>query len=815
MLQQTCLLNRAFRIALFFLFLSGWTPIQAQLPQGALNGTFQVGANSYVYFSQGNLQYIGSASTPYWKFADHQWDCLRDNGQGSDSPTANRDLFGWGTSGYNHGANCYQPWSTSQTTGDYYAYGSSTLNLFDESGQADWGYNAISNGGNQENSGWRTLTEEEWEYLFTDRNTSSGIRFVIATVNMVHGVILLPDDWDASSYPFVNPNDEWSDYSNNIFNADEFASLEQQGAVFLPVAGIREGTTYFDINSFYYWTSSSSGGGMVVSALHQGSSYTAGRYEGLSVRLVRNTQSISFFNINLMPNPAEGGTVSGGGSFVEGESCTVTAMANSGYTFINWTEDGTVVSTTASYTFTVTGERNLVANFVASSTPIHTPEGAINGLFSVGEGEQIFFSQGNLQYIGSASTPYWKFADHQWEYLGATTNQNSTADDVDRDLFGWGTSGYNHGANCYQPWSTSQTAGDYYAYGSSTLNLFDESGQADWGYNAISNGGNRPNSGWRTLTKEEWTYLFLTRATTSGIRFAKACVNGVNGVILLPDDWSADYYPLTHTNAAGAGFGGNTLTVSQWTTLEEHGAVFLPAAGFRYGSTYNSGGSYGFYWSGSYNNVNNAWQMNFDATALAADGRSFRCFGRAVRLVHAVTSSVSQTLHLENGWKWVSGYVEYDENTLSELENAINASSVSVATLKSQTGVRMYENGQWYSNTLTALENENMYMVQLDAALDVTVSGALVNPEEHPITLSKGWNWIGFMSPTPMSLENALSNLTPNEGDVIKGQNGFATYSGTAWAGSLKNLEPGRGYMYQNTGDATLTLIYPAAAIGK
>ncbi len=174
-------------------------------------------------------------------------------------------------------------------------------------------------------------------------------------------------------------------------------------------------------------------------------------------------------------------------------------------------------------------------------------------------------------------------------------------------------------------------------------------------------------------------------------------------------------------------------------------------------------------------------------------------------------STVDQTVNLENGWKWVSGYVEFDENTLSELENAINASSVSVATLKSQNGVRFYEDGNWYGNSLTALENEKMYMIQLDQNLAVTLTGPVVNPEEHPVTLSKGWNWIGFMSPTPMSLENALSNLTPNEGDVIKGQNGFATYSGTSWTGSLKILEPGRGYMYQNNGDEALTLIYPTA----
>ena len=179
----------ALLIALFIGMGTGWTQ-----PQGSLKGGFSVGENTAVLFSQGNLQYIGSAATPYWKFADHQWDCFGDNGQGSDNQDVNRDLFGWGTSGYNHGANCYQPWSTSQTYSDYYSYGNSSYNLFDQSGQADWGYNAISNGGNLENSGWRTLTQAEWQYLFNTRSTASGIRFAKAQVNNVNGVILLPDD---------------------------------------------------------------------------------------------------------------------------------------------------------------------------------------------------------------------------------------------------------------------------------------------------------------------------------------------------------------------------------------------------------------------------------------------------------------------------------------------------------------------------------------------------------------------------------------------------------------------------------------------
>ena len=236
---------------------------------------------------------------------------------------------------------------------------------------------------------------------------------------------------------------------------------------------------------------------------------------------------------------------------------------------------------------------------VSIETP-NGPQGIINGAFTVNaNGDQVYFSQGNLQYIGSAAAPYWKFADHQWDYLG-DNGQASTSETADRDLFGWSTSGYDHGAVCYQPWSTSTNPDDYYAYGQSNYNLYDGNGQADWGYNAISNGGNQENSGWRTLTQPEWDYVFNTRSTTSGIRYAKAKVNNVNGVILLPDNWDASVYALSNTNDAWGGF-GNTITAEDWANvLETNGAVFLPAAGWRNGTYAAFIGNRGFYWSASY-----------------------------------------------------------------------------------------------------------------------------------------------------------------------------------------------------------------------
>ena len=117
--------------------------------------------------------------------------------------------------------------------------------------------------------------------------------------------------------------------------------------------------------------------------------------------------------------------------------------------------------------------------------------GALSGVFSTSDSTMVHFSQGNLQYRASTNT--WRFATSQYDIIGLDNNKVSETYDGWIDLFGWGTSGYNHGAVCYQPWSVSVTEANYNAYGNTDYNLFDETGKADWGYNAISNGGNQEN----------------------------------------------------------------------------------------------------------------------------------------------------------------------------------------------------------------------------------------------------------------------------------------------------------------------------------
>ena len=210
------------------------------------------------------------------------------------------------------------------------------------------------------------------------------------------------------------------------------------------------------------------------------------------------------------------------------------------------------------------------------------PEGALPKLFSVGEGKQVLFSKGNLQY--QATTKTWRFAEHQYDVIGKDNEKISETYPGWIDLFGWATSGYDHGAVNYQPWSGNKDTKSnalHWAYGDVSYNLYDETGRADWGYNAISNGGNQEGQ-WRTPRKEEWMYLLFVRNTASGVRFVKAVVNGVNGLVLLPDQWQAATYQLNSVNMAKMNYTNNVISLADWQqVLEPAGAVFLPVGGAR------------------------------------------------------------------------------------------------------------------------------------------------------------------------------------------------------------------------------------------
>ena len=271
-------------------------------------------------------------------------------------------------------------------------------------------------------------------------------------------------------------------------------------------------------------------------------------------------------------------------------------------------------------------------NLSFTTDQISWNNGILPGLFSVSIEKKVHFAQGNLQY--QASTNTWRFADAQYEYIGDDNMNISSSYSGWIDLFGWGTSGYNHGAVCYQPWSTSQNYQDYYAYGQWDASLYQYTGKADWGYNAISNGGNQENY-WRSLKLSEVVHLFNGRQTPSGIRYVKARVNGINGMILLPDDWSTSTYTLNNANIGNAPYNANDITLQNWTNImEPAGAVFFPNAGDRSGTYAADFNDYGFYWIAAYGNQQMSYNIFISETSIDYGAGNYRYGGFSVRLVH-------------------------------------------------------------------------------------------------------------------------------------------------------------------------------------
>lgn len=283
--------------------------------------------------------------------------------------------------------------------------------------------------------------------------------------------------------------------------------------------------------------------------------------------------------------------------------------------------------------------------FTTSPHPNTAPEGAIPALFSISETQQVFFSKGNLQY--QASTGTWRFAEHQWDYVGGTYSgqeygtvyENGVKCDNSQisqtysgwiDLFGWATSGWNNNNQYYQPWDTENTGwtvdGYGYGYWDGEYAHYSMTGDyinMDWGvYNPISNGGNEAGI-WRTLSQSEWNYV-LNGRQNSAYKKSIATVNGVKGWILLPDAW---------VQPDGVGFLGtagsyeiNNYDLNEWSIMEDAGAVFFANAGGRSGTNYSN--SVG-YWS------RETWynDRSFYANSSDSYNSSARYIGLSVRLI--------------------------------------------------------------------------------------------------------------------------------------------------------------------------------------
>lgn len=291
------------------------------------------------------------------------------------------------------------------------------------------------------------------------------------------------------------------------------------------------------------------------------------------------------------------------------------------------------------FTITVTVEKDGDANVTKTYSKTQTTGGAmaraqigyapmkVGFTFNIGAAQEAIISQGNLQAVttDSWSSYTWKFAANQYDVVESANVSTDYAGSSTVSLFGYGTSGHSNGQTCYNPNSTSTSATDYL---SGSLDAATE----DWGYNAITNGGNVVNYGWRTPTATEGDYLFANN--TNGL----ATIDGTHtGIVILPNNWSLPD-GCSFTAGYGSGYTTNTYTIAQWRKMEANGAIFLPWTGYRNGTNYNTS-NYIDYWTATFVGSIYSRKMHYDVNGGGYQGstqestRTSRSLGYPVRLI--------------------------------------------------------------------------------------------------------------------------------------------------------------------------------------
>ena len=256
--------------------------------------------------------------------------------------------------------------------------------------------------------------------------------------------------------------------------------------------------------------------------------------------------------------------------------------------------------------------------------------GFVEKPFSVSAIKTVTFSSGNLQY--HAANNEWRFAPNQTDHIGEENSNISPTYNGWIDLFGWGT-------------------------GNNPTNISSEgeTNFVDWGVNKIGNFA--PNT-WRTLTSDEWEYIIKGRPNAEQL-IGIAKVNGVNGLILLPDNWTCPsggtFKPGFDDDYCIECYGNyQTFSSSDWAKLEASGAVFLPTVGSRYGFDVDYVQNFAYYWSTTARGENDAFLLFFCSEVAEMEDYN-RGDGQSVRLVkdNNKTDDSADSLGIAEGHEYV------------------------------------------------------------------------------------------------------------------------------------------------------------------
>lgn len=577
--------------------------------------------------------------------------------------------------------------------------------------------------------------------------------------------------------------------------------------------------------------------------------------------------------INASANNASYGSVSGGGSYPGGTTCTLTAVPNLGYEFKCWKEGGIIVSTDAEYTFTVENNRTLTANFGTHWTPIEGNQttATVKGVVSINGVQQV--NPNNVLEVGAfcgdecraVTKP--QFFPPSSEYVAQMSVRSNvlSGETITFRLYNYETM-------------------EEYDICPNTINYVAEAvygNMGDWFQFAfyteldITTSVNPENSGMLTGAG---TYLYGSTATLTvtpneGYEF----VNWTKGGEVVSTETS---FEITVIEAAE--YVANFNIIISATANPAAGGTVTGAGSYAYGSTcelvatQNSGYEFVNWTKGGVEvstnptfsftveepgvYVANFNPIEFEITAIANPTEGGTITGAGMYMVGTTCTLVAtanpgyefvnwtknavevstdasysftvenaatyyanftgkQTTELVNGWNWWSTAIETNNNSLTVLEESLGHNGKTIKSQNQATDNYYQSLGYdyWWGDLLE-INNESNYLIQTTTACNVVMTGDYANPAEHPITLVPNWTWIGYPVNAIQEVADAISNtFVPTDGDMIKSQGASITYyDGYGWWTSEEiKMIPGKGYKYQSNASDNKTLTFVNGGIGS
>ena len=520
-----------------------------------------------------------------------------------------------------------------------------------------------------------------------------------------------------------------------------------------------------------------------------------------TINVTEGGGTVTNYTISASANPSNGGTITGAGTYESGTTCTLTATPATGYTFSKWTKNGVSVSTNATYSFTVNATATYVANFTLNSYNVtataNPTEGGTVTVGSKGDKSDLYYDFEDgwqnwtvLKGTAGTSTHNWM---HNTEYVAFDSNGNQIIPECHNSSSGMmlsesyisaaasGGSGSAVTPDNYLVSPQIRLGGSISFYAAARMSNY----PAEKFSVLVSESGNSSTSNFThteltvTLTDNSWNEYTVDLSSYSGMGYVAIRHYDCYDQHLLYIDDVTIVEGDDNTTGSGNFNHGESCTVTA-----------TPNTGYQFvnwtegGTAVSSDASYTFTVTSDRDLVANFSVDNQTAT---------------------------QTTQFSSGWNWWTPNVDLDAATLlAQLKQALGTNGIKIISPEGKFLSYDATTNTWSGN-LFGIEVGKMYKFNMSSSCEITLTGPAIDETGNPIVIYPGNNWFGFFGTGSMSVNQAMSNFTPTQGDKIIFNDKFSTYNGSSWVGTLSQLVPGNGYIYKSNATTSQTLIFHSA----